>query len=575
MGAFWGLGVAGLFAARLSVPRAAALAAGLAVAGALLAIVGSRPPEAVHRTGLATAAAACGLLMPRVPEPTFFLLVPLLAAGLAWPFGTPPQDEKPLPRFTVPVLFVLAAVVFFLQAARRHWEFGSGGLDLGLFYQTQWLMAHGLPLQNTLLGMHPLADHMTVDDFLVAPFLTLHDDAETLLLFQAIAVASAVFPLHAMGRRLLGQPRGALALPVLWLLAPDVHSGLLFDYNPTVTGAAALLWCAWALALRGPVDVVVTTLLACGAKENICLYVAVLALVMALRLISWRRATAVAALALGIFVVEMVVLFPRFRPGGFRHWEYAELGEGPREVFATMLTRPDRDAALMWNDPRKRRSLLQPLATTGYVMAADPVSLVLQAPNWCERLLSTQVTRWWGYYYGTPALATALVALLLGWLKLQKAARAGPRLPAYLVACALMVGLVPPYDTHDGDHRSMMYTLRRPYAASAADVEAQRAAVAFVGHDPGLKVAAQHRLIPHLAGRPFIVGLDRALEADVVALQLNGDTWPAGRPAWHRHVREVRASGQFHVAFCRDQTVVLRRGDAPSVPCPSWEHLRW
>jgi hypothetical protein len=206
-------------------------------------------------------------------------------------------------------------------------------------------------------------------------------------------------------------------------------------------------------------------------------------------------------------------------------------------------------------------------------MAAEPISLLMQLPNWGERFLSTHRTRWWGYYYGMPAVATALVGLLMGWLRLQKSGRAGPRLPAYLVVCALLVGLFPPYRTHDGDHRSMMYTLHRPYASSPADVEAQRAAVAFIGRDPRVKVAAQHHLIPHLAGRSFIVGLDRAMEADVVALQLNGGTWPQGRPAWRRELQSLWATGNFTVAFCRDQTVVLHRGGGEAVSCPSWEHV--
>ncbi len=64
--------------------------------------------------------------------------------------------------------------------------------------------------------------------------------------------------------------------------------------------------------------------------------------------------------------------------------------------------------------------------------------------------------------------------------------------------------------------------------------------------------------------------LDRALEAEVIALQLNGATWPDGRPSWRRRVQAIAATGAYGVAFCEGQTVVLRRG-APSVPCPSWE----
>jgi hypothetical protein len=135
------------------------------------------------------------------------------------------------------------------------------------------------------------------------------------------------------------------------------------------------------------------------------------------------------------------------------------------------------------------------------------------------------------------------------------------------------VGIAPPYKTNDGDLRSPLYTSRRPYAASEADVRTQRDAVRHIGRDPRLVVAAQYHLLPHLAGRPFIYELDHAPEADVVALQLDGGTWPDGRPAWRRRLQEVWATDRFHVGFCEGQTVVLYRGPEPSVACPAWDGL--
>ena len=86
-------------------------------------------------------------------------------------------------------------------------------------------------------------------------------------------------------------------------------------------------------------------------------------------------------------------------------------------------------------------------------------------------------------------------------------------------------------------------------------------------------MAAQYHLLPHLAGRPFIYELDHAPEADVVALQLDGGTWPDGRPTWRRRVQEAWATGRFHVAFCEGQTVLLYRGPEPSLPCPPFQAL--
>jgi uncharacterized membrane protein len=388
---------------------------------------------------------------------------------------------------------------------------------------------------------------------------------------QAVALASAVFPLFWMGRRVLESSRAGFALAWAWLLAPDMHLGLMFDYNPTQLGAAALIWTAWALTCRGLPAALAAALVACLTKENTCLYVAVTAAVLGLRVAPRRSAAAVVLLSLGLFAFEMGVVFPRYREGGFRHWEYEDLGETPAESAAAALTRPDRPAALLVNHPQKRRSLLLPLTATGYIGLADPLSVVLQVPNWAERLLSTHRTRWWGYHYGVPAAATACIGLMLGWRRLRAAERDGRFLPRYVVGCALVCGLLPPFRTPGGNMRSDLYYLRQSYVAAPEDVRTQERAAAFIGRDPRVKVAAQDRMLPRLAGRPQVYMLERALEADVVALQMNGATWPDGRPSWRRRVRAIWGSGRFAVVFCEGQTVVLRRGAPPGLPCPAFE----
>ena len=561
-GTAWGMGAAGLVAGHLRVgPAWPWLVAGLA-GGALVAW--ARPSaEAWRHPRLALLAAVAGVAMGPLPEPVFFLLVPLVSSALAWPLraeGQPERMPRAMPAWALPATFVVGAAAFFVQSANRYWAFGAGAKDLGLFYQTHWLIAHGRPPLNTVMGMHALADHMELLDYVVAPLLRIHDSPATLLLVQAVATASAVFPLAWMGQRWLESSGAGLTLAWAWLLAPDVHMGVMFDYNPTQLGAAALLWTAWALLDRGLAVALLAAVVACLSKEDTCLYVAVIALVLAFRGASRRRALAVAGLALGVFTLEMTVLFPLFRPEGFRHWEYEELGH----------TNP---LTLLVDHPQKRRAMLQPLAATGYVGLADPISLLLQAPNWAERLLSTHATRWWGYHYGVPAAATAVLGLMLGWRRLRRAERDGARLPHYVVTCALLTAALPPYRTPAGNRTSDLYRLRQPNVSSPDAVRAQREAVAFIGDDPRLKVAAQNSLLPALAGRPEAYLLDRALDADMVALQLDGSTWPDGRPSWKRRVRQIWGTGAFTVAFCRGQTVVLRRGAPPGLPCPAWDRI--
>jgi uncharacterized membrane protein len=236
------------------------------------------------------------------------------------------------------------------------------------------------------------------------------------------------------------------------------------------------------------------------------------------------------------------------------------------------LRDPLRVPVVLVNEKEKQQALLQPLAATGFLGAADPVSLVLLVPNWAERLLSSHRTRFWGYHYGSVAAAMALVGVVLGGRRLRESGRAGPGLVGYLLSCAALVGLLPPYRTAAGNPRSDLYLLHQPYASQGEDVATQREAVAFVGRDPAVRVAAQYNLLPHLATRPFVYPLAEAEGADVIALQLNGGTSPGGRAGYRRRVFELWDGGGFEVAFCRGRSVVLRRvGRGTAVPCPAWE----
>src|SRR5262249_21776571 len=86
-GALSGPAGAGRLGRVLSPATAFAVLALGALLGAAtaLAVPGA---EALHHPLLATVAALAGVSMTMAPEPAFFLLVPLLAAGIAWPLAS-------------------------------------------------------------------------------------------------------------------------------------------------------------------------------------------------------------------------------------------------------------------------------------------------------------------------------------------------------------------------------------------------------------------------------------------------------------------------------------------------------
>ena len=319
---------------------------------------------------------------------------------------------------------------------------------------------------------------------------------------------------------------------------------------------------------------VALTLLACAAKTNIGLYVAVLALVLFLRAIDWRRGRGRGRPRRRHLRARAGRVFPWFRAGGFRHWKYDDFGESPREIALSLGgAAGSRGRRSLVDHPQKRRSLLLPLAATGYLGLADPSPWSCSSPTGAS-----------GSWPATACAGGATTTACRRWRRrwwARCSARAGCRRPAapargcghYVAACALLSGVFPPYRTPDGDYRSPLYAWRRPRAVSDEDVRTQREAVRFIGQDPRLKVAAQYNLLPHLAGRPYIYELEHARGSGRGgAPARTAETYPDGRPAWRRRVRR---SGPQDDSMSRSagETVVLYRGPEPSVPCPSWEAL--
>ncbi|HET7746761.1 MAG TPA: hypothetical protein VFM29_05645, partial [Vicinamibacteria bacterium] len=128
IGALWGVGAAGLVAAHLRAPSPWVwLVAGALFGGALAWL---RPgARSLERRALAVLAALAGTAAPFFPEPTVFLLVPLVAASVAWPFKEHDEPEplrRALPAWALPALFVAASAFFFYQSASRFWQYGAG-----------------------------------------------------------------------------------------------------------------------------------------------------------------------------------------------------------------------------------------------------------------------------------------------------------------------------------------------------------------------------------------------------------------------------------------------------------------
>lgn len=124
----------------------------------------------------------------------------------------------------------------------KYTHFGYNALDLAIYTQALWSLAHGQGFASAIQGGSYLADHFEPVLFLIAPLHRLFSSPLTLLITQTICLSVAVYQLlHIAQERLSGRWRivGILLIllnPFLWNIATYEFHGLTLAV-PLIIGA--------------------------------------------------------------------------------------------------------------------------------------------------------------------------------------------------------------------------------------------------------------------------------------------------------------------------------------------------
>src|SRR5581483_3895744 len=337
-----------------------------------------------------------------------------------------------LDRRSLTVATGLAVVVFAL-AWYRHATFRSGTLDLAVFDQAIWKMAHFHAPQVTSIGLDAFADHFSPVLVLFVPLYWLAATPLWLFAAQALAVGAGYLALRP-ALDAAGTPRRAAgALAVAYVFSPLLWNAALFDFHPPTLAVPFLLvgiTCALTDRRRGLILCCVAVLL---LRDDLGPAVAAMALVGALRPAaragSGRRLRlGLAGLGAGwtVFGSEL----GRFL-GADRFWgyHYGYIASSPLGV----LLHPVRSAVRLAGGVWRADNLLLVVAFLGPLLL-----LPLLKPKWVLAcavmmlpLLASDGTQFHSpaFHYGAPLLPFLIVATgaALARLAERGPGGAGPR----------------------------------------------------------------------------------------------------------------------------------------------------
>ncbi len=190
-------------------------------------------------------------------------------------FATPTADRIPW------VIAAIGGAILFAAAILRHTFLRSGGYDLSIFDQSVYLISQGQTPFSTLIGMHIMADHVSLILYPLALLYKLVPSVYWLFAIQTFAIAGGVVPLYYLCRQSHLSRNQSIGLSIAYLLYPVTIFASLFDFNPSTVAVPFLLGSVY-----------------CARDRKLGWFIACIAMVMAC-----RDASSLTVIFLGIWLL--------------------------------------------------------------------------------------------------------------------------------------------------------------------------------------------------------------------------------------------------------------------------------
>lgn len=144
--------------------------------------------------------------------------------------------------------------------------------DLGIYDNILWNSTFGEFLRCSFIkGGHHTAAHFDPVLGLLVPFYRLAPKAETLLVAQAVWVATGVVPLLLAGLRVHRSAWAGGAMAVLYCLYPALHGANLFDFHSVTLAIPTILWVVYLVDTKATWAYVPALVLLLATREDMTL----------------------------------------------------------------------------------------------------------------------------------------------------------------------------------------------------------------------------------------------------------------------------------------------------------------
>lgn len=372
-----------------------------------------------------------------------------------------------------------------------HRGLGTFAYDVGLYDQGLWLLSRGEAPFVTLMGRNLFGDHASLILILLVPLYWVLPGTSTLLVVQAIVIASGAIPIYLFARRVLSSAIMGFCAAFLWLANPAVNGTGMENFHPDSFLGLFLPLALYALYEKKWRLYAVAVFGALLVKEDVLLVMVPLGIFVAYRFDKKRGALTVLAAVLAT-VVGMFVLMRSLIGVPTRNTWRIPFG-GVTGFLKETVSSPGNVARYFLSEDRPLY-LFQMAAPFAAVFVLSPWLSLVALPVIASNILSTF---WYQhsiqYHYSLVAVPILLAATVFGVRAVTQQWRA--LVMAIVVVCTTASSVL------WGQH-SLAVTPRKVLPSNAAIAIAGREIVKQV--PDGVVVSAFDPLVTYLAHRKEI-----------------------------------------------------------------------
>lgn len=422
-----------------------------------------------------------------------------------------------LPRFigSRKRLFVLALFCFFGFSATvgvicslYYQNSQSSCFDFGIFSQMFYYMKETgkqlVTCERDGLLSH-FAVHFSPIYYLLLPFYLIVPKPQTLLVLQAVVVASGVFPLVLLCEEKKLSQRLSGVLVLLYILYPAFWGGCFYYLHENCFLAPLLLWLFYFFERERTAGVLVFSLLTLSVKEDAAVYVAVAALFFLFARKNLKQGISVFALSILYFVLVTAYLSSLGDGVMTDRYDNLMFGEGGLlSLLKTVFQNPALAVREIFEE-EKILYLLEVMFALFFLPFSlkKPERLLLLIPLFLFNLLPDYVYQYKiGYQYGFGSGAFLIYLSLLN-ISDKKEEKSVEKRALLALSCSviLLFGL---------------FGGRLGYIRTYSETKSQRAAIgeAFSKVEDGAAVAASAFFVPELSQRDVIFELETTKHLD-------------------------------------------------------------